>query len=129
MALEYKTVQFTNDADGIARRQIYLNQISSHGWKVVSESIEQGHMSGGQACCLASICLPLGFLAQRTASVVNITLARETSTSEPAVDNEPWATYASKFSSMSPEEKALEWVKLTDAQRQHLFRRFNIKYP
>lgn len=86
-------------------------------------------MSGGQACCLASICLPLGFLAQRTASVVNITLARETSTSEPAVDNEPWATYASKFSSMSPEEKALEWVKLTDAQRQHLFRRFNIKYP
>ena len=77
MPLEYVTAQFENDSQGMRKRQIYLSQMSAYGWHVVSETIEQGQIKGGEACCLASICLPLGFLAGRTNSIVNMTFARE----------------------------------------------------
>ena len=34
-------------------------------------------MKGGEACCLAAICLPLGFAAGRTLNVAIVTMQRE----------------------------------------------------
>jgi hypothetical protein len=77
VALEYRTVQFANDDEGLAQRNAYVAAMANDGWHITSELIEQGHIAGGQACCLASICLPMVFLAGRTASQVTITFARE----------------------------------------------------
>jgi hypothetical protein len=77
MPVEYITARFFNDNNGIKERHLYLSKMAAQGWRVVSESIDPSHMRGGQACCLASICLPLGFLAGRTTGTINMTLTRE----------------------------------------------------
>ena len=43
----------------------------------MGETIEQGHMKGEEACCLAAICLPLAFTAGRTPNVVVVTMSRD----------------------------------------------------
>lgn len=83
MPSEYITVRFPTDADGLHRRMLYSAQMGERGWRIVSESIEQGHLKGGQACCLATICLPMGFMAGRTPGIVTLTLARELDPNEP----------------------------------------------
>ena len=77
MPLEYRTVKFRNDRAGLAERNAYIGTMSNDGWHIVSELIEQGHLDGDQACCLATLCLPLAFLAGRTASEVTVTFAKE----------------------------------------------------
>lgn len=77
MPLEYKTLKFRNDAEGLQLKDSALTALAAEGWHVVGESIEAGHMKGGQACCLATICLPMGFLSKRTPGGIVITLSRE----------------------------------------------------
>ena len=77
MALEYHTVNFTNDGQGIAQKNAYSNQMSAQGWRVTSEAIEAGHIRGGDACCGFMICRPLAFLAGRTPGIIVTTFARE----------------------------------------------------
>jgi hypothetical protein len=77
MALEYRTLKFTNDARGLNEKDETLAIWTSRGWRVAAESIEPGHMKGGQICCFASVCLPLGGLAGRTSGYIVVTMARE----------------------------------------------------
>lgn len=77
MTLEYKTLEFENDGNGLRQKDKSITQLSTSGWRVVGESIEAGHIKGGKACCLASICLPFGFLSGRTSGRIVVTLARE----------------------------------------------------
>jgi hypothetical protein len=77
MQLEYKTFSFANDAAGLARREECIQAMAAAGWRIESETIDPGHIKGGQACCLATICLPLGFAAGRTPSTVSIIFAKE----------------------------------------------------
>ena len=77
MAKEYKTLQFPNTARGQADKVSSLQQHSSEGWTVASETITPGKFRGGDACCLALICLPLAFLAGSSNGVINLTLERE----------------------------------------------------
>jgi ribosomal protein L40E len=77
MALEYHTVNFTNDGRGIAQKNAYTNQMSAQGWRVTNEAIEGGHIKGGEACCGFAVCMPLAFLAGRTPGIIVTTFARE----------------------------------------------------
>lgn len=77
MALEYRTVQFPNDEEGLRRRNRYNAKMANADWRIVSEGIEQGEFKGKKACCLFFIFPPLAFLAGRAAGVVTITFARE----------------------------------------------------
>lgn len=77
MPLEYKTLKFPNDKDGIRGKDESVTRLAARGWRLVGESIEAGHIKGGKACCFASICLPTGFLSGRTSGSVVVTLARE----------------------------------------------------
>ncbi len=73
---EVKTLQFPNTPKGQAQKNEALTEHFQQGWEVVSETITPGHMKGEQACCLAMICLPLGFAADRTEGVISVTLRR-----------------------------------------------------
>lgn len=73
---EVKTLQFLNTPAGQAQKNKVLVEHLQQGWKVVSETVTQGHMKGDQACCLALICLPLGFAAGRTDGEISVTLQR-----------------------------------------------------
>ena len=73
---EVKTLQFLNTPDGQARKNEALVEHLQAGWRIVSETVTPGHMKGNQACCLAMICLPLGFAAGRTDGVISVTLQR-----------------------------------------------------
>lgn len=81
MALEYKTLTFSNTRTGLKEKDISLAALSSQGWRIVNESISSGQMKGGQACCLASLCLPMGFLAGRTPGSIVVSLARDSAES------------------------------------------------
>jgi hypothetical protein len=76
MAVEYKTVKFTNDEAGIRQKNVYATRMANEGWRIASEVIESGHIKGGQACCLASICYPWKFLSGRTPSMTVTTFIR-----------------------------------------------------
>jgi hypothetical protein len=77
MPLEYYTVKFHNDGAGLHEKNAITSQMSAQGWYISQESIEPGHMKGGEACCLFSICMPLAFLAGRTSGFIAVTFARE----------------------------------------------------
>ena len=92
MPLEYKTLKFRNDAEGLRQKDSAIAALAMDGWQVISESIESGHIKGGQACCLATICLPLGFLSKRTPGEIIITLNRQADTvSTPIMPSAPTA--------------------------------------
>lgn len=76
MQLEYQTAQFPNSVAGQKQKNEALARAAANGWTVESETLLPGHMKGEQACCLALICLPLGFLAGRTEGVVSVTCSR-----------------------------------------------------
>ena len=63
MGLEYQTGRFDNNSYGVEARMHWINQMAGQGWRIASETVEPGHVRGGQACCLATLCLPLGFAA------------------------------------------------------------------
>jgi hypothetical protein len=73
---EVKTLQFLNTPEGQARKNEALVEHLQAGWSIVSETVTPGHIKGSQACCLATICLPLGFAAGRTEGVISVTLQR-----------------------------------------------------
>ena len=78
MPLEYKTLKFRNDSAGLREKDITLARWAAAGWRITAETIEQGYMKGGEACCLASTCcLPMGFLAGRTAGFIVVSLVRD----------------------------------------------------
>jgi len=74
--LEYQTAQFPNTLAGQRQKNETLARAVANGWTVESETLLPGHMKGEQACCLALICLPLGFLAGRTEGIVSVTCSR-----------------------------------------------------
>lgn len=74
---EYITLQFPNDATGQRRKLEALQSYGAQGWRVVSETITPGKFKGGNACCLALICLPLAFCAGSTDGEINVTLERD----------------------------------------------------
>lgn len=76
MAKEYQTLQFPNNAKGQADKLQALQTCGADGWRVVSETITPGKFKGGNACCLALLCLPLAFCAGSTDGVINVTLER-----------------------------------------------------
>lgn len=51
--------------------------MSAQGWYISNESIEGGHIKGGEACCGGLICLPLAATAGRTPGFIVVTYARE----------------------------------------------------
>lgn len=75
---EYRTERFTNDPAGLREKDSFSQRMADDGWRISSESVEPGHMKGGQACCLASCCLPLGFAAGRTSGSLVVTFTRNT---------------------------------------------------
>jgi hypothetical protein len=77
MSKEYITLQFPNTSQGQAGKINSLKEYGAQGWTVASETITPGKFRGGNACCLALLCLPLAFLAGSTDGVINLTLERE----------------------------------------------------
>ena len=77
MGLEYQTGRFDNNSYGVEARMHWINQMAGQGWRIASETVEPGHVRGGQACCLATLCLPLGFAAGRTEGMIAVTLCKE----------------------------------------------------
>jgi hypothetical protein len=77
MAKEFMNLQFPNNAEGQTEKLKALHTYCSEEWKVVSEIIIPGQVKGGDACCLALICLPLIFFAGKTDGYINLTLERD----------------------------------------------------
>lgn len=78
MAWEYRTLKFKNDSWGLWDKDRTVQRLMANGWRVTNESVVSGHMKGKEACCLATLCLPMGFLAGRTPGEIIVTLTRET---------------------------------------------------
>ena len=102
MALEYQTVKFANDRNGIAEKNVVTDRMARQGWAVSSEAIEQGHFKGDEACCGAMICLPCGLLAGEhratlwSRTVEKIVACNNMFSAKAAVLSRPgWETYAS----------------------------------
>lgn len=75
--MEVRTKKYLNNAEGIAEKNRDITEAYKYGWTILNENIEQGHMKGSQACCLATICLPLGFAAGRTEGKIIVSYTRE----------------------------------------------------
>jgi len=88
---EYYTVQFPNDSEGVRAKNAVTAEWAALGWRIASEVVEQGHIKGGQACCGASICLPLAFLAGRTPGIINVTFVRDNAGYRPEFSAAPRA--------------------------------------
>ena len=73
----YLSLRFPVTAEGQRRKVRSINFLLDCDWKIVGEMIEPGHMKGNEACCLAMICLPLGFAAGRTEDIVTVNLQYE----------------------------------------------------
>ena len=73
---QFETLRFLADAKGQARKNATLTYLSDRGWHVTGESIEQGKFKGSDACCLALICLPLGFAAGHDTNVAVVSIQR-----------------------------------------------------
>lgn len=74
---EYKTMHFLNTPEGQRQKVEALAIAHAEGWRVISETIEQGKFRGGEACCLFMICAPCAFLAGNYDSTIHVTLERE----------------------------------------------------
>jgi hypothetical protein len=74
---QFETLRFPTDPMGQRERNDCLSYLTQHGWRILGETIEQGHMKGGDACCLAMICLPMGFAAGRTPNVTMVNIERD----------------------------------------------------
>jgi hypothetical protein len=76
-----KTLQFRNTPRGQAEKIRVLQQETSSGWRIVSETIVPGKFKGGDACCLFLICAPCAFLAGHEDDIINVTLEKSGSAS------------------------------------------------
>jgi len=74
--MEYKTKKYINNHNGISQKNQDALRLSKEGWKIDSESIEPGKFKGGKACCLATICLPLGAAAGSTEGFVVVSYSK-----------------------------------------------------
>lgn len=71
------TLRYEASPTGQQFKNSVLIFLTGQGWRILSESVQPGHKKGGEACCLAFICLPLGFAAGRTPDVVLVNLAND----------------------------------------------------
>lgn len=74
---QYKNLRFPNTPEGQREKTEKLAAWSAYGWRIVSETIEQGEFKGKKACCLFTICAPLAFLAGRHDGVICVTIEGE----------------------------------------------------
>lgn len=82
---EFKTLDFPNTPDGQKEKIAALTAHSADGWRVVSETITQGHVKNEEAAanaCLGMICCgPIGatagLTAGRTDGTITVTLQRD----------------------------------------------------
>ena len=77
MALEYYTVKFPNDSNGVAQKNAYTSRMVKDRWFISGESVEKGHVKGEEVCCGLMVCLPFAFLAGRTPGFIVVNYARE----------------------------------------------------
>lgn len=70
----FKTLHFDDSPKGQREKVRVLEKYTADGWRLVSETITPGRYDGGTGCCLALICLPLGFLAPKSQNRINVTL-------------------------------------------------------
>jgi hypothetical protein len=75
--VEFQTLQFPNTPEGQRQKVEKLAAESAQGWRIVSETIEQGEFKGGKACFLFMLCPAFAFLAGRHEGVISVTLERE----------------------------------------------------
>ena len=75
--VEYLTGSFENTPEGLQKKDQYTREVSSYGYRIVGEQIEQGHIKGKEQCCWALICLPGIFLASRTPAKIVVTYGRD----------------------------------------------------
>jgi restriction system protein len=75
--MEYITRKFENTGRGLAQKDEVTRQLAAHGYRIISEQIEPGHIKGEEQCCGALICLPLIFAAGRTPGYIVVTYGRE----------------------------------------------------
>jgi hypothetical protein len=74
---EYKYLKFPNNQQGQEEKLKALQEASSDGWRVISETITPGKFKGGKACCLFVIFAPCAFFAGHSDGEINITLERD----------------------------------------------------
>lgn len=93
---QIKTLRFQNTPKGQAEKIRVLQQETSSGWRIVSETIVPGKFKGGDACCLFLICAPFAFLAGHEVDIINVTLEKSASNSPlketllPSFDRQKW---------------------------------------
>ena len=75
--MEYETKKYINNPNGIRQKNQEALRLAEEGWKIDSESIEPGKFKGGKACCLATICLPLGAAAGSSEGYILVTYSKE----------------------------------------------------
>jgi hypothetical protein len=71
---QFTTISFPNTPAGQQAKIKTLNEMTSQGWHVVSETITPGKFRGGTACCLFTLCAPLAFLAGHSDDMITVTL-------------------------------------------------------
>jgi hypothetical protein len=74
---EFRTLHFPNTRKGQQDKVETLTAWSNAGWRIVSETIEQGSIKSGEACCLFTLCMPLAFFAGRKPGTVTVTLQHD----------------------------------------------------
>ena len=74
--MEFKTVKYPNNRRGIKKKNAESVRLINEGWKIQSESIEQGKFRGGDACCFGVVCLPCAFLAGSSDGYIVVTYAK-----------------------------------------------------
>jgi hypothetical protein len=77
--MEYVTQTFKNTSFGLREKDRYSRYMATQGYRIISEQVVQGHIKGGEACCLGVCCLPSMLLAGRTPGSIIVTYGREAS--------------------------------------------------
>ena len=75
--IEFRILRFANSASGQNRKVEVLRLYAAAGWRVAGETVTQGRFKTGEACCLALIWPPLGFLAGHEQGWITVTLQRD----------------------------------------------------
>ena len=71
------SLRFFGTRDGQRFKTQVLTFLTGRGWRVGRGFVRPGGIKGRNACCLAAICLPLGFAADRTPDVVTVNLVSD----------------------------------------------------
>ncbi len=74
---QFETLRFTANRQGQERKNASLAYLTTRGWQIRNEIIEQGKFKGDDACCLALLCLPLSLAAGHNPDVTVVNIERD----------------------------------------------------